>query len=756
MKNFLTQKIKTFVLLIMFLFLMALPAVASDVELPPSVAPKKGGHAPVDFQHQGTPGKVVVVLADRTSIDDWMNMDTTHLSWLARNYATGLMNCQTGGGKIPENTLLTIGAGVPLLATGTAGSAHSSEEELPAGKVMDLYRQGTGEYPPAGSIAYIEIPKVFYLNEESPYLFKPGTLGRILHENNMKTAVLGNSDLHSALGRQAVLLAMDERGIVDAGNTGAGTLLKDPGFPGGIRTNYENLISNFLSLPEGTRLVVIDLGDFTRLEDARQNVFPPLITTLREQSMQRLDVFLGQMMKHMDLDSDLLAIISPTPGGITAGGENMLTPFLLAGNGIPKGLVYSISTKRPGIIRNTDLLPTIFNFLDIDPPIGMTGQILKVMPGEYSTKSIASLHANLALTNKLRQPILQGYVLIQLLLLGASLLFIFWKKPLARVVLRPLMLGVMSFPVAALLLPFLPNSSTAYIITGITILIVALTYIFTRSGKLGDLAPFILISGLTSILIVIDLFLGAPLQKNSLLGYHPVVGARFYGLGNEYMGILISSTIIAISSFITQFTKHKRVLLPVLSLYFILTIYVIASPNFGTNVGGTISSVGAFLVTMLLLFGVHIRPKAIVFICTGIFTVITGFIIYDLHQPLAQQSHIGRTASLILAGGWSEMTNIISRKLAMNVKLIRYTIWSRVFIASLGYFALLFYRPSGIMRVLYRKYPPFYKGLAGVVVGSILALIFNDSGIVAAATAMIFAIYPMIYLTLQEISQKDN
>ncbi len=120
------------------------------------------------------------------------------------------------------------------------------------------------------------------------------------------------------------------------------------------------------------------------------------------------------------------------------------------------------------------------------------------------------------------------------------------------------------------------------------------------------------------------------------------------------------------------------------------------------------------------------------------------------------QSHIGRTASLILSGGVSEIINIISRKLAMNIKLIRYTIWSRIFLASLGCLALLFYRPSGVMELIRQKHPLLYKGLTGVLVGSILAFIFNDSGVVAAATAMIFAVYPMVYLIFEQISIKEG
>ncbi|NMA62850.1 MAG: hypothetical protein GX964_02345, partial [Syntrophomonadaceae bacterium] len=39
----------------------------------------------------------------------------------------------------------------------------------------------------------------------------------------------------------------------------------------------------------------------------------------------------------------------------------------------------------------------------------------------------------------------------------------------------------------------------------------------------------------------------------------------------------------------------------------------------------------------------------------------------------------------------------------------------------------------------------------GVVAGAFVALVFNDSGIVAAATATIFAASPLLYLALEEV-----
>lgn len=728
------------------------PPIAASYQVPGPVAPAKGLHAPEKLSHNGN-GKVVIITLDRTSVTDWIEADAPNLHKLTSDYAIGLMNCKTGGSDTPENTYITIGSGVPLVAQGTSGSGFDAGEELEAGLAAQIYKQRTGHLSDPESIVQIDIARIHKLNEQSYYSIKPGTFGLVLKEENIQTSVLGNSDSISGLRRQAVSIAMDDMGIVSSGTVGDSALIKDAEFPGGIRTNYENILSRYSSLPEDVRLVVIDLGDFSRIEDARARVFDSVVERQREQTMSRFDNFLGKLLHYIDLNNDLLIITSPTPGGETVKENNALTPVLLAGNGVIDGLLYSPTTKRPGIIRNTDLLPTALSFMGINVPDGITGQTLMVMPGEYNFKSLASLQDDLVLINEMRRPILQNYILVQIIMLGAALAFIFWKKPFAHI-LKPFILGVMSVPVALLILPVFPVKTSCSLLAGFFGLVAILTLISIVIERFGKLAPFIFISGITSFMILIDLVLGAPLQKSSIFGYDAIMGARFYGLGNEYMGVLIGSTIIAATSLLAQLNKYKKILLPLISVYFIITTIIIAAPNLGTNVGGTISSVGAFIVTLLMLFGVAINFKIAFIVVASVFSIVIAFILYDINRPVEMQSHIGRTAQLIISGGITETINIIIRKLAINIKLIRYTIWSRVFLASLASLAILFYRPIGVMNSIRKKHLPLYHGFAGVIVGSILALIFNDSGIVAAATAMIFGAHPMVYLIVQKVSQK--
>ena len=56
---------------------------------------------------------------------------------------------------------------------------------------------------------------------------------------------------------------------------------------------------------------------------------------------------------------------------------------------------------------------------------------------------------------------------------------------------------------------------------------------------------FLFVSFTTLLALNVDLLTGATMIKSSVLGYDPMAGARYYGVGNEYMGVMIGCSILA-------------------------------------------------------------------------------------------------------------------------------------------------------------------------------------------------------------------
>ena len=92
----------------------------------------------------------------------------------------------------------------------------------------------------------------------------------------------------------------------------------------------------------------------------------------------------------------------------------------------------------------------------------------------------------------------------------------------------------------------------------------------------------------------------------------------------------------------------------------------------------------------------------------------------------------------------------------MNIKLLKYTIWARVLIISLLTMAVLVFRPVGVARKIKKAHPDMIKGLASGIIGAISALLVNDSGVVAAATAMIFIVLPFILLVCKHLESRKK
>ena len=741
----------TKILALMFVLLLALPASGwAGPEGVGPVAPRWGEGVPAELDFPVQPGKVVLVLIDRTGINDLDNENLHHLNRLIGSGAVGLMNSNTAGNNTPENTHATIGAGGPLLATGTSAFGYSIAGTIDGKPVADEYLRRTGHHPPDNAVVQLAVARIHRLNANTPYPSVPGALGQALVAAGLDTAVLGNSDNNQNPRRNGVLVAMDNQGVVTGGIVDESLLINDPHFPGGHRTDYDLMLQRFIQYYRDYDFIVLELGDLARIEDARDHFFDAVLARQRTVALERIDAFLGQVSSVMEHDRDMLIIIAPTPGGQTLAQHNYLPPIILNGPGVQPGLLISPTTQRPGIIKSTDIAPTILAYYQLTQSAEFQGRPLRAMPGEKTVTALKTLQGELALTYKARPQLLKNYVLAQLVLIGVSLFFVF-KNPASGVnVLKPFLLAVMSVPLALLLLPLLPQASLTALVTQLLALTALITWLTIVASRNKSLDPFLFICSATAVLILTDIMLGSPLMKTSVLGYDPIVGARFYGIGNEYMGILLGSVIIGATALVHRGRGRRNLFLVLTGIVFMFTLYAVASPGLGTNVGGTIAGTGGFLVTMLLLLNIKITRRVLGLIGGGIATVVLGFITYDLTRPTELQSHIGRQASLILAGGPEEIVNIITRKWEMNKKLIRYTIWSRIFLASLGALALLFYFPVGVMQSIREGYPDLYKGFIGVVVVSILAFLFNDSGVVAAATTMIFGAPPLIYLILAE------
>lgn len=687
-------------------------------------------------------GRVVLVILDYISLDD---LRRPCFEDILSGAAIGLMNNNTGGPRNEESTYATIGAGNRVVATRVGFEAYQANERIGYFYAGDEFYRRMGIKAPPGSVVHLEIVRLHQRNNDTL-----GALGQALHQAGLKTAVLGNADWNGEVRRHAATITMDERGVTDQGIVSTSILVKDAQFPYLYRTDYAELFRQWQEISDAD-FCVIELGDTSRLEASKDVVAPEVWEEQKTLALQRASEFLVRLRRSLQ-PKDLLIVVTPTPTAHAVREGNLLTPVIMIGNEVRQGLLTSPSTKRPGIVVNTDLAPTILAHLGVKQPVFMAGRPLDVKAEPYTLRTLDSINNSIITVHNVRVPLIKGYTIVQIILVVVGLLSIIYKdKPFLRKLKLPyLVLAVMSFPVAALLVASVPNLSAPVIGLGLLGIIGVITAVSILIRRCSTFGPLVFLTLITAGVIIGDLFWGMPLQKHSIFSYDVIGGARFYGLGNEYMGVLTGAVILGSASLMTVYARYRRLVLLGVAGLFLLTLYAIASPNLGANFGGTITGAVAFLVTLTTFAGIKFNRKVALAITGGVLVFLAGLGTYDFLRGAAEQSHIGRAISLLVQGNFQEIREIITRKLSMNLKLIKYTIWSRVFLVSLAGLGLLFYRPIGGMCAFRNKYPTMFKGFVGIVVASFVTLIVNDSGIVAAATTMIFGLPPLIYFFMED------
>ncbi|MGE5449777.1 MAG: hypothetical protein ACM3PA_00165, partial [Methanomassiliicoccales archaeon] len=649
-----------------------------------------------------------------------------------------------------EDGALTIGAGNLAQAGYLRILAYNVNSTVPGRNQTagQLYQNLTGNQVGKSSVVLVNLPQLQQQLAEANVNTQLGALGEVLRKQGLKVSVIGNGDINGELSRMAAVIGMDTRGRVALGDVGTRTSAKATDSFVTTQTNYPFILRNLPNLSEGAQLIIIELSNLARLEKADQAV-PSMEAAERKKQLHEIDQFVSSVSPQV-MPQDLLLVISPSASMKGSEKKNSFTPVIAKGPGYGAEALYSAATRRPYIVANTDIAPTIIQFLKLPMPSGiMVGRPLSTLAiaGSDHLSAAQELGAKTALVNRLRVPLVKGYVVLQIIVIALALLAVLaW--PVLRGLVMPLVCMLVVIPLVLLLMPLIPlNREWQYILMVIiiTTLVTSLAYLGTKGRPYR---VFLLMSLITMIVLDLDILTGTNLIRFSALGYDPMVGARYYGIGNEFLGVLLGTSIIT-GIAIFQLLP-ARWALPVVTVFFILQSWLVAAPGLGAQSDGVITVPLAFAVTLVLLANWEINWKTLTAILVAIVCLVGGLAAYDMSRPAQLQTHVGRAASEIAQGGIGQALTIIGRKVGMNIKLIRYTIWSRVLMVILASLAVLLFWPAGAMLRIKERYPYLFKGFAGILTGAVVGGIINDSGIVAAATTSIYLVTPVLLLIIKD------
>ena len=710
-------------------------------------------------------GRVILLLADRLTYSDLRSRAGPNLSWLLEQGAVALMNVRTGRTG-SESGYLSIGAAARAAAGLEGRNALEKGEPFEGGRAEIAYERRTGAYP-GGTIFHLQTAVLQVKNSALPYPVTVGLLGERLKEKGLTAAVWGNADAELP-NRSAVMVAMDSGGVVAAGAVGEELLRKEPLYPYGLRTDISGLAAAVAENIAVAHLHVVEFGDSSRLDDYWPYLTPARGEALLGLTLENLDRLLGELQPLVEGENCSLLLAAPSlPLNRPSGGEQLAPLLLFTAGGPCTGLLYSAATRRPGLVQNTDLASILLALMGaVDESISSRpGLSFGIIPEKEPLSFLDRFNRQATLVFNQRTPLLKGYVAILVVALLAGLAGLLLKAPL---LLRPLscLIRLLLFvPPALLLLPGLlsfPQPAawqSGLLLLGATLLPALLLHPLQEKNR--HLYWAVLGWGI-AIALVIDTLLGAPLQQISLFSYDPAGGARYYGIGNEYMGVLIGAALLGTVS-LTAYVSGEgaapapgqktvpTLLAEAVMIFYSIIILVLAAPNFGANLGGTLTAAAAFGAAWPELMGLgEERKKAILGVAAFLILAVGLLWLLNLCLPGLQPSHVGLFGEMVSSRGPAGFWETIWRKMSMNVKLVRYSIWGRALATLVGLCVMFFFYPGGLRQRLQRECPGLLTGVIAALAGAAAALLTNDSGVVAAATLLLYAVPPLLVTIMQE------
>lgn len=691
--------------------------------------------------------QVLIIDIPRLAFED-IN-DTPNLDRFLAGGAVGLMTVPVEPATF-EKVYLGFNSGAQLRVPSQTSllifNATEEYKQLPAG---ELYQALTGYQTDEAGGVHLGLAKIIQMNSGSSFQ-NVGRFGWLLGQNSLRTAAIGNSDAENP-NRSGAVLLMDEKGRIDLAALGRETLRNAPGFPFGLVTDEDRIFSYWLKFKNEADVIVITLGDFERLERFAPYLNDERWGFYRRFIIERYDRLLGRLQKTVDPGSTLTVLFSGVaPQRKTKTGDKLM-PVAISMPGLEPGIVYSPSTRSPGLISLYDLPATILKFLGVKKPGRFNGRILKSISGDW--RRVALLRQELVRNYQVRWPLLTvyTYLFISSVLAGIVGLIFKWR-PVIMKALTYTYLALVMVPAAFLIMSaFNPLDWLAII--GLTLGLIALMMAAAVWLNRGD--PFRILSSIcltTIIFIAIDGLGNGFLEAKSFLGYSAIAGARFYGIGNEYLGFLLGAFIVFLALNLKNLTKYQG---RFLSLVTWIIALLIAHPNLGANIGGGSTAILGLGITKLLLLKKRINLKEITKLIISLTVLLTLVGIWDVFLNKDQMAHFGKLLFLIKDEGFQVVQDMVSRKWEMNLRLINYTPWSKVLLGILILVPLLYYKPSQKIMELIRNYPDYVRGFLGLVFTALIALILNDSGIVTVATMLLFGGVLLLLISFEELNKRS-
>lgn len=632
---------------------------------------------------------------------------TPNLWRLAARGAIGLLSVRTVGRQTcPADAWATISAG-----------ARSA-----AGSYCDRPVQVT---PGAG--AGVSVGEVAALRRINAGFGPVGLLGDAVHRSGGCT---------SAAGPGAAVAVADRAGRVDE-----------------YTPSPSSLPASWPRCPVG----VVDLGP----------VGPAGSAGSRAAAVRRVDGMVGSVLGRLAPGTDVFT------AGVADDSAVHLRLAVATGRGLRGRYLGSDSTRRSDLVILPDLTASLLDSAGVPAPAELVGtppHPSAVRPALASAVTDLAAQDVAAQTHRWLLPrFFIAFVIGQVLLYGvaAVVLRLRWSSARRRRILaatRLTALAAAAVPVATYLVNLVPWWHTRHPLEWLVAGVAAsdLLVVAVAAGgpwRRGILGAGTAVALLTAAVLGLDLVTGSNLQMNSLMGYSPLVGGRYYGMGNIAFAVFATSALLAAAG-LAQWLEPRRGRRVAVTVVLALTLTAAVLDSWtawGSDFGGLIAFVPGLATTALLVAGRRVSFLRLQLLRATGMAIVLGVAFVDYLRPPARQTHMGRFFGELVKGDslpWLERKFTAMLHTFGNLTLLP------VVVAAFLFVLLVLHRPgragaSGL-QLAYERAPMLRAGLSGAFVTALVGGAVNDSGIAIPALALAVAVPLALAATIFAMENRDD
>jgi len=651
----------------------------------------------------GRADKVVVFGIPGLGLEDVEAMPT--LRRLSEEGAFAATNVRTGGDTPrPWAAYATISAGVRVDAIEEARSIKRNADETVTVAAMAETRRAAGRHVTS----------------------EPGAVGSALRRAGFDTTVASPGRAPSPPSRApdgrtgAALSLADRRGDISGG-------VIDPGSFAPVERRWATG-EPVRGLVASSDVIVVDPGFSLRAPYSGSE-------RTRRSGLAQMDRELASVIEVLP-DTTLLLVVGVTPPT----DEWALTPTVAWGAGVDGHRLASPTARRPDLVTLTDIGPTVLAALGVERPDGMAGQALRIDDGTVDRTRLERLDdvARGRESTYFRMTI--TFIFVQSLVHAATWGLLATGRlsrhgaRAARVV-RAVTLVCAAWPLSTYLIRVVPTLMTLGPWTHlapwpVALVVAALASRFRRH----PLAPLALVSAATAALIVADLATGAHLQVASILGTAPHTTYRFNGLGNVGFAVLATTAIVAVAIHVDTAPRRREALVTGAAALGVVFLADVA-PWMGADVGGALTLVPVFGLTVAVLAGRRIRAGTVALAAVVAVAALAALVGLDLLRAPEARTHLARFVTDTVADG--DLGEAVGRRWAANTRMFTQSAWTWAVVPLALGFAWAVSR-SAWLRARAPLAPATRVGVLGALAVGLLGWLLNDSGVVVTALVLIY------------------